>query len=54
MTLPISSPLIKFAMRPRKIPIGETQAIMSNKNNAGRFLLAENKHVLIIIPIRNI
>ena len=32
LTLPTSSPLIKFAILPKKIPIGETQAITSNKN----------------------
>ena len=31
LSLPISSPLIKFAIRPKKIPIGETHAITSKK-----------------------
>ena len=30
--LPLSSPLIKFAIRPKNIPIGDTQAIISKKN----------------------
>ena len=33
VTFPISSPFIKFAIRPKKIPIGETQAIISNKKS---------------------
>ena len=31
VAFPISSPLIKLAIRPKKIPIGETQARTSNK-----------------------
>ena len=31
--LPINSPLMKLAILPKKIPIGETQAIISKKNN---------------------
>ena len=41
--LPTSSPLIKFATRPKKIPIGETQAIISNKKKVDKFLFTENK-----------
>ena len=33
VTLPTSSELIKFAILPKKIPIGATQAIISNKKN---------------------
>ena len=33
VTFPYSSPLIKLAIRPKKIPIGETQAMISNKKN---------------------
>ena len=32
--LPYSSALIKFAILPKNIPIGATQAIISNKNRA--------------------
>ena len=35
VTLPTSSPFIKLAIRPKKIPIGETQATISNKRNTG-------------------
>ena len=33
LILPTSSPLIKFAILPKKIPIGETHAIISSKKN---------------------
>ena len=39
LILPTNSPLIKFAIRPKKIPIGDTQAIISNKNRVDKFLL---------------
>ena len=32
VAFPMSSPFTKFAKRPKKIPIGETVAITSNKN----------------------
>ena len=35
-----------------KIPIGETQAITSNKKNIFNFFLIENKYVPKIIPIK--
>ena len=31
VTFPTNSPFIKFAIRPKNIPIGETHAIISNK-----------------------
>ena len=37
LTLPTNSPLIKFAIRPKKIPIGETQAIISKKKKFFNF-----------------
>ena len=43
MTLPINSPLIKFAARPKKIPIGATQAIMSNIKNVETFFFLQIK-----------
>ena len=43
VAFPISSPLIKFAIRPKKIPIGETQAITSNKKKVEMFLALEKK-----------
>ncbi len=49
---PTNSPLIKFAMRPKNIPIGETHAMTSNKIKADIFLFIENKYVPIIIPIK--
>ena len=33
VAFPTSSPLIKFAIRPKKIPIGDTHAIISNKGS---------------------
>ena len=51
VTFPTSSPLIKFAIRPKKIPIGETQAIISNKKKVFQIFFFEKKYVPIIIPI---
>ena len=52
VTFPINSPLIKFAILPKKIPIGETQAIISSKKKVGKPLFLENKCVPRTIPIR--
>ena len=52
VVLPTSSPFIKLAIRPKNIPTGETQAIMSNKKSDNIFLFKENKYVPIIIPIK--
>ena len=38
VTFPNSSPLMKLAIRPKKIPTGETQAMISNKKKVGIFL----------------
>ena len=40
---PTSSALMKFAIRPKNIPIGDTHAIISNKKKVDIFLLSENK-----------
>ena len=40
----------KISYTSKKIPIGETQAIISNKKNVDLFFF-ENKYVPIIIPI---
>ena len=37
VVLPTSSPLIKFAIRPKKIPIGATKAIISSRKKVGIF-----------------
>ena len=50
--LPTSSPLIKFANLPKKIPIGETHAIISNITKNLIFLFIEKKYTPIIIPIQ--
>ena len=52
VVLPTSSPLIKFAILPRKIPIGETQAIISNKKSELIFFCNEKIYVPITIPIK--
>ena len=41
---------MKLAIRPRKIPMGETQAITSSIKSAEIPLFFENKYVPIIIP----
>ena len=48
--LPKSSPLIKLAILPRKIPIGATQAIISVRLNKLIFLFCEKINVEIITP----
>ena len=48
---PTSSPLMKFAIRPKNIPIGATHAITSNSNNELKFFFFEKKYVAAIIPI---
>ena len=42
-TFPISSAFIKLAILPKKIPIGETQATISNKKKDLIFLFLANK-----------
>ena len=42
-TFPINSALIKFATLPKKIPIGETQAIISNTKKHFIFLFFEKR-----------
>ena len=49
VTLPTSSPFIKFAILPKKIPIGETQAIISGGTMTVCFF-CENE----IVPIEPI
>ena len=39
---PTSSPFIKFAIRPKNIPIGDTQAIISKKNYILTFFFTAN------------
>ena len=39
VALPTNSPLIKLAILPKNMPIGETQATISNKKNTGIFFL---------------
>ena len=39
VALPINSPFTKFAKRPKNIPIGDTQAKMSNIKKTGIFFL---------------
>ena len=39
VVFPTSSPFIKFAIRPKNIPIGDTHAIMSNKKRNDIFFL---------------
>ena len=39
VAFPTNSPFIKFAIRPKNIPTGETQAIISNKKKDDIFLL---------------
>ena len=36
-----NSPFIKFAIRPKNIPIGETQAIISKRKNVCNLFLIE-------------
>ena len=52
VAFPTSSPLIKLAIRPKKIPIGDTQAMTSNKNKVDIFLDLEKRYVPKIIPTR--
>ena len=40
--LPINSLFMKFARRPKKIPTGDTHAIISSKKNADKSLFFEN------------
>ena len=50
VTLPINSPLIKLAIRPKKIPIGATQAITSNKKKLRpSFFLKKNMQQLFFL-----
>jgi GTP-binding protein YchF len=51
VTLPTNSLLMKLAIRPKKIPIGATQAIMSRIKNVRTPFFFEKKYVPIIIPI---
>ena len=41
---------MKFATRPKNIPIGATKAIISNKKKVDIFFLIENQYVPMIIP----
>ena len=43
VVLPTNSPLIKLAIRPKNIPIGATQTIISNKKKVGIFFFIENQ-----------
>ena len=42
VTLPTSSPLIKLAIRPKNIPIGDTHAMISSRKKVGTFFFKEN------------
>ena len=43
---------MKFAIRPKNIPIGDTHAIISSKKKVSIFFLFAKKNVPIIIPIK--
>ena len=49
---PYNSPLMKFDILPKKIPIGAVQATRSKKTNALSFFLFANMAVPKIIPIK--
>ena len=52
VTLPNNSPLIKLANLPKKIPIGETQAIIYNKKKFLIFFFKSNICVPNTTPTR--
>ena len=43
VTFPTNSPLMKFAILPKNIPIGDTQAMTSSKNKVFKPFLLEKE-----------
>ena len=50
MTLPQSSPFIKFAILPKNKPIGTTEQITSPNSRKGLFFFQEYNAIAIITP----
>ena len=53
VTFPTSSPLIKLAILPKNIPIGETQAITSSKKNVDIFFFVKKCMYLKLFQLKH-